>query len=321
MTEKCNEWAIPLCIFDGDIRQAYGNVLHKHVLHGVLHAGVSRLVAAAYLRELRRMRSRFVLDKNTKTMAIRKTKALLQRDPMAPRVFNQVVDLPAQEFLVLCDQEGWGVRLDGGEKLALILYADNFWVLSQDPSSFPEMTQAWLQILRKYGFDIAIEEASWTCNLAGNLKLPPVILDGKTVERRSRHEGFKVLGTMHTANGKQNEELKMREQRFWKAFWKYETILCCHSAPLLHRVRFLNLIFCPVYLWCAGSWHLTRAQLTNIAGMRQQMRRNIVKLQRHDGESDKHYFSRKAGILKRLDARHGLPSWFTTGLQLGSARV
>ena len=78
---------------------------------------VHKIVIAAYVREIRQMKTRFKLDKFTITNAVGKTRLLLQGDPLAPKAYNQAFDLPAAEFLEKADQEDWGIMLrEGSEK-------------------------------------------------------------------------------------------------------------------------------------------------------------------------------------------------------------
>ena len=117
-------------MLDGDLLKAYDYTRHSAVLAGLDAKGVPKILSAAWLRELGRCGSVFSLSEDIVSKPIRRIRSLLQGDPAAPFLFNVALDIPAAKFCRLADSRGWGYHLDGGFRVSLILFADNFWLFA-----------------------------------------------------------------------------------------------------------------------------------------------------------------------------------------------
>eukprot|EP00973_Karenia_brevis_P056106 7802722-Karenia_brevis.AAC.1 len=84
LCEKANEWQRHLYVLDGDLYKAYDLVRHAVVVKGLRRKRVPDVLVAAWLREIRRSRSVFKLDRQVRSDPIARTRSLLQGDPSAP---------------------------------------------------------------------------------------------------------------------------------------------------------------------------------------------------------------------------------------------
>ena len=157
--------------------------------------------------------------------------------------------------------------MQDGAFLAIILYADNYWLVAGSAIDLKEMTIYWLDLLREYGWDTPYSELTWATTLTKEQFPGKFPLDGVTLAQAGREEGFKVLGTRITLNGRNGLELKARMPKAWAAFCKYSDILCNQEVKMEKRLRMLTILVHGSLFWCSGSWNLTNDQLENLRGL------------------------------------------------------
>ena len=215
------------------------------------------------MREWRRCSSLFTCRPEVKSAPISRTRSLLQGDPAATDIFNAVLDEAAVESLVMAQSNKWGYRLDDGKHLPLLLFADNFWLLSTSAAELTRMTQVWLGILSKYGWSVPLHEATWCTTAEGTGREWAVNVHGDVVKRTPHKVGFRALGVQITFDNGFAMELKERFARAWRAFYANSDLLCCRSAPIDKRLRLLEAIVMHSLFWCSSSWNLTARQCSN----------------------------------------------------------
>ena len=100
------------------------------------------------------------------------------------------------------------------------------------------MYREWLRLLQAAGWDVETEECSWTSTETKPIR-------GMTIEDESgkkeqfceKAEGFKVLGTIFTADKHTDKELQHRVARTWKTWYRWKAVLCCRSTPPAGRLK------------------------------------------------------------------------------------
>ena len=151
------------------------------------------MIIAGWLREIRHCTSTFVLDNEVKSDRIPRTRSLLQGDPAAPAIFNAALDIPAGRFCKHARRKGWGIQLENGTNVSLILFADNFWVLAKSAQELSETTTYWLSLLQSHGWDVPLDEAVWcTTSPDGNTGLR-VDVQGTNIKRAKRGRWFRRI--------------------------------------------------------------------------------------------------------------------------------
>jgi hypothetical protein len=271
--------------------------------------GVPRILTSAWLREVHRGASCFVLDRCVTSDPVRRTRSLLQGDPAAPTIFNATLDIPTTEFLHLAKQRGWGYKLGDGSYLSLVLFADNYWLIGTSPQELGKMTTAWLSILKKYGWSTPLQECTWCTTGLDETSSWQVAVDGSPIKRTSRKVGFNVLGVQLTFDNCFEVELQNRIGRAWRAFYKYAHLLCCQRAPLGNRFQLLQSLVSTSLFWCAGSWNLTAKQASKLRGVQQDMLQKMVRLSRRPGKETDDYMYRLRLKIKRLKDTHSFIDW------------
>ena len=164
LIEKSIEWQIPIWVLDGDIKKAYDFARHSVILKALLSHRCPRILAAAMIREQRRMKVVLKLA-DQETEPISRNRALLQGDPSAPTVFNYTIDDLLTVFQAEAQRRQWGIKLasHSGKTyyLAILCFADNYWLLSTSPTELRSMSVKWLQILRTHGWDTPVDELTF----------------------------------------------------------------------------------------------------------------------------------------------------------------
>ena len=309
LVEKALEWDTPLFVLDGDIAKAYDYTRHSTLIAAMQEKSVPPILIAAWVRELRRSRSIFALDADTRSEPVARTRSLLQGDPAAPALFNIALDHPASKFISLCARRGWGFKLDDGSLVSMILFADNFWLVASSPQSLAKMTEAWLALLKDCGWSVPLAETTWCTTGGDDNLLWEVLVEGQALTRAQRNVGFKVLGAQLTFDNSFETELVKRISHSWRAFYKFAPLLCCRSAPLKSRLQLLVAVVVSVLLYCSGSWNLTKTQISKIRGVQQSMLQKMVRSLRQPDEPIEAFMQRWRRRIKRVKATHCFKDW------------
>ena len=91
LIEKANEWNIPLCFLDGDLPEAYDNILHPQSPKDWRSEDFPKFFTAAILRETRRQRVT-IRKGDILSDPFSRTKSLSQGSSDAPKIFDHVFD-------------------------------------------------------------------------------------------------------------------------------------------------------------------------------------------------------------------------------------
>eukprot|EP00929_Paragymnodinium_shiwhaense_P087576 TRINITY_DN47719_c0_g1_i2.p1 TRINITY_DN47719_c0_g1~~TRINITY_DN47719_c0_g1_i2.p1 ORF type:complete len:256 (+),score=18.25 TRINITY_DN47719_c0_g1_i2:251-1018(+) len=222
------------------MKKAYDMTKNATLIQAMRRQNVPDVITAACLREVLATSCSFVLDNHTRSAPVLRERSLLQGDPAAPRRLNIAVDFAASEFIGLCRRNRWGIwlpndlgwngrqdRLDN--HIALILFSDTFWLFATTSNMLEQMMKAWLQILYKHGWSVPIGETCW-CTTKENAETYKITVEGQTIERRNREEGFKALGSIIQFNNRCSLDLEARMAAMRRCFAKYYNILGCRSC-------------------------------------------------------------------------------------------
>lgn len=171
------------------------------------------------------------------------------------------------------------------------------------------MLDGWLAMLRRYGWDTPLDELTYMTTAGDDEYLKPIYIDKHALKRVSRDIGFKVLGTILTANNHQDCELAHRIACAWTAFRKFSPILLNRNLPIRKRLWVLEKSVSKSLFWCAGSWNLRADQLSKIRGVQYSMVRKMMFFKRGEHELQDFFFMRTTGAIKHILALHSFKTW------------
>jgi hypothetical protein len=270
-------------------------------------------LAAAIIREVARPKAKIRIGNLEGENSIKRSWALLQGDPLAPKLFNITLDELAERFnrKALTMRWGWPIKgARGNTYICLLLFADNFWIVATSPKELQNANDYWQQLLKEAGWHAPVTELCY-CSTAFDDQFieQKVYSEGIVITRRPRAVGFKALGTQLTFTCRDDEELDRRIKAAWCSFFKHRDILCCRIAPLKGRLIFLNKVVVPALFWCSGSWNLRVQQFVKLRGLQRKMVRRMIGFKKREGESIDEFMHRTEASITSLLRIHGCVSW------------
>jgi hypothetical protein len=255
-----------------------------------MRKGVETIVIAAWVREIRRMSSISELGK-TRSRRITRERSLIQGDPAAPYLFNMALDFVIRDFVFICKERGWGYSVDG-TFIPILVFADNFWLISNSPSHLENMLKVWLECLQTKGWKVPLKECVWCTTAPDELNISIYGDNEQLVRRAAKKEGFKALGAWITFDNKFNVEISYRIQQSWKAVHSHRDLFTNTKASITKRLELLNKVVVPSILWGANSWNPTKKYLQQIRITQNKMIRAMLKLKVQKGEDPGDYVYR-----------------------------
>jgi hypothetical protein len=226
-----------------------------------------------------------------------------------PAYFNAALDQPASLFIERAQKEEGGWKLSDGSFLAIILFADNYWLIARSHSVLQKMTEYWIKLLADFGWNTPCSEMTW-CSTATDDSIRKFFIDICEIHTAKRSEGFKALGCQITFNGGNGDELKLRISRAWLSFNKYYDILCNKSASFRNRALLLKTLVANALFWCSGSWTLTNAQLSELRGVQLRMLRKMCcRRDKLAVVTTEGYLISANHLVKALKQKHQILDW------------
>ncbi len=314
LIEVSLEWAIPICILDGDITKAYDYTKHHRILNALLAKGIQAILAAAIVRETARARCRIRMGSLESKQLIGRSRSLWQGDPLAPKLFNTTLDVLAQKFEAKANTEKWGWPIheeSGVRYVCLLLFADNYWIIATSTNELQLAISFWQSLLESAGWFTPVGDLCYATTAGDDQYTTSTVQQhhGEIVQRRAKAEGFKVLGTQLTFGNHNDKEFERRFRAAWCAFHKHADTLCCKAAPLGKRLEFLHKVVVPALFWCAGSWHLRSQKYVALRGLQRKMIRKMMCFKKNAEEDLETFMKRTETAITSAMIRHHIVSW------------
>ena len=185
LVEKTNEWDIPMCYCRTDIIKAYDMFNPDIVIKALRHHDVAPSVIDAILREWYHQGQVFTWQ-GVSTRPVRRSRGLPQGDPLAPWVFNAVID-----YLLRPLRDSWAARRFGiniSETrlfqehwlrqtlpqqpprhisfVNLLVFADDLVLVARHPEDLAKMMKELEQALSTANWFLDTSKTQWSHNLA-----------------------------------------------------------------------------------------------------------------------------------------------------------
>ena len=195
------------------------------------------------------------------------------------------------------------------EYLPIIAFCDNFWILAKSPQELQIMSAIFFDKCKAGGWLIPLDECAWTTTASDFDERWKLTVDNRTIERRSRDDGFKALGCIISADGHIQLELHNRFCQAWNSFFKHAETLCSKTTPIAKRIDLLKMVVEPSLFWCAGSWHLNCQQRSNLRGLQRAMIMKMMGPKRRKDEHNDIYFPRLQDAINEIIVKNGWLQW------------
>ncbi len=195
--------------------------------------------------------------------------------------------------------------------VCLLCFADNYWLVATSPSELEEANSYWQGLLLSAGWHTPIDELKYATTASDTDFTHDIYFNGEVIKRVPRGEGFKALGTQITFVTRHDVEFERRIKAAWASFGKNSAALCCKSAPLKQRLKFLDLVVNPALFWCSGSWNLRVDQFVRLRGIQRKMIRKMMCFKKYDTEDLARFMQRTESMISNIIDRHNVISWDT----------
>ena len=257
---------------------------------------IPQVLTAAWIREVRRGSSRLRLPGLPPAEAVMRERSLIQGDPTAPVNFNLFLDDAIEIFTARCRQHDWGYPIaeaavrDVGpqpkrprthrQRLPILVYADNYWLLATSFSMLQSMTKCWHKILTdKFECKTSYKDCRWITTAGDNLGFN-LQIDGVAIPRAPRAQGIKVLGAQVSMDNCATAAINRCIANSWVAFRKHKDLLCNKQASPSRRLQLLDRFVRPAVSYCIGSLNPTRRHLQQLHAAHFKMARKILGIRR-----------------------------------------
>ena len=133
-------------------------------------------------------------------------------------------------------------------------------------------------------------------------------------------EGFKVLGTLFTLQGRTSAEIRSRISASWAKICYLWPVLGKRDGNLAKRLRLFNACVTQTALGCNESWLLTQNKLRMLQSTQTNMLRETAGPRRRPEETWVEWTQRSTRTARSLAQQAGVRMWLETHLQSWSSR-
>lgn len=286
--EKANEWGETVWMASLDLEKAFDKLVHTAVFTGLRRAGIDNTTVEA-IRELYTNQTAYVqLDEHTKSRLIDILRGVRQGDLMSPALFANSVRACMETLRAKWEKEQLGTTIGadsrGKSRLSYIMFADDTTIIAKSKQALRKMLTSLAGELAQIGLTMNADKCKIQCSkprpqgddvlTVGQMRIPIV----------SRDEGFKILGTMFTLNGKMEVEFKRRQDAAWAKFHELAPVLLKRDGNLKKRLQLFQSTVSQTLLWGSESWTLTVKQKRQLRSVQRNMLRRMVGIRRRPDE-------------------------------------
>ena len=315
VAEKADEWGEEVWAASLDLEKAFDKVSHVSVLECLAEANVETDILK-YLWRLYRQQVAYVSVDGAKSRLVSILRGVRQGDPLSPILFNNVT---AKIFRAL--KEKWSKRGCGTIvcesavlKTTHAMFADDTTLFASSRKALIAMIKDVKAALAEHGLNLNIDKCVVQTS-SSTATLKPMEIDGQCIPMVQASEGFKVLGTQFTLQGRTSAEFRSRIGAAWGKFHSLWPVLGKRDGNLTKRLRLFDTCVTQTALWCSESWLLTQNEKRRLQSTQHCMLRKIAGPRRRPEETWVDWIQRSTRIARSLAQHAGVRMWLETHLQ------
>lgn len=268
VTEKCTEYQQPLCFLFIDFKKAFDTVEHNAVLKSLIDQGID----PSYVRIIQDINS------NTSTqitmfntpIKIQINRGVRQGDVISPNLFTSTL----QTMLGKIQLKG-GINIDG-EKLQILLFADDIILISETPKELETMLNQIHQESNKIGLEIHPQKTQWMKNNFCNTSYT-ITLNNTVIEKV---DSYKYLGQTLTMNNDIAIEIRNRKKAAWMGFNKIKDVITDQHIDMAKRADVFNTHILPALTYGGETWNTTQKEEESLRVTQRAIERRMCKISR-----------------------------------------
>jgi hypothetical protein len=190
-----------------------------------------------------------------------------------------------------------------------MMFADDTTLVAKSRKALQAMLCDIERTLRQVGMRLNTDKCNIQRSMGGRRDSRRFSVAGKLIQLVPNTEGFKVLGTICTLNGKTDVEFASRLQVGWNKFFALRPLLTKRDSSIVKRMQLFNSTVSKTVLWCSESWKLTVKQKRHLQATQRSMLRRIVCIKRHPDEDYVDWIRRATRRAEGLARAAGVPCW------------
>ena len=195
------------------------------------------------------------------------------------------------------------------------MFADDTTLFSKSRQGMKKMLRELTHVLGKIGLNLNADKCKLQCsrfayNATGSLEV-----DGILYPIVAKSEGFKVLVTIFTLDGRVDVEFQSRINAAWAKFWSLWKLLGKRDADLKRRLKLLQTVVAMVLLWCSETWTLTVKQKRKLRSVQRAMLRKVVCTRRWPEEEYVPWIRRATRKSEEVAKQAGVKCWLIMHMQ------
>ena len=206
--------------------------------------------------------------------------------PLSPILFNNVTRVIFDKLKQSWAERGFGTVVGSGagsrSNITHTMFADDTTLVASSRSSLAKMIEETNAALSGYGLELNIQKCLVQCN--EGIGQGSVGVGGAMVPIVAAEQGFRILGTQLTLNGRTAKEVSMRISAGWSKFYKLWPLLQPGRGDLSRRLKLFDACVSQTVLWCCESWLVTADEKHHLQSVQNEMFRKMLGSRRRPNE-------------------------------------
>ena len=177
------------------------------------------------------------------------------------------------------------------------------------------MVRDFCDALEKIGLRVNDDKCVVQCSRARTYGDSQLIVGSRTLPIVRREDGFRILGTTLSLDGKTDIEFQNRMRAAWGKFHGMWPLLGKRDTSVRKRLRLFNSTVSRTALWCSESWALTVDEKQQLRTTQREMLRRIAGPRRVPEESYVDWIQRATPVAENRAREAGVPGWLDMHLE------
>ena len=194
------------------------------------------------------------------------------------------------------------------------MFADDTTLFASSRAHLATMVKEVRAALEGHGLNLNVDKCVVQSTHPG-VRMRPIVIDGQHIPMVSSTEGFKVLGTQFTPQGRCSAEVKSRMSAAWGKFHSLWPLLSKRDGNLSRRLRLFDTSVTQAALWCSESWLLTQREKQMLKTTQHAMLRRIAGPRRRPDKEWVQWIKRSARVAVARAKEAGIRLWQTAHLK------
>ena len=187
------------------------------------------------------------------------------------------------------------------------MFADDTTLMARSREDLVSMIIDVREALAPHGLNLNLDKCCIQTNTA--CQDTCIDIEGASVPIVQPSVGFKILGTILTADGKTSAEVRSRINAGWAKFHKLWPLLGKRGGMMKERLRLFDMCVGQTVLWCCESWNLTQKEKQKLRSVQHDMLRRIAGPKRSAEESWLEWIKRSTRRARTVAKSAGVRFW------------